>query len=118
MTSNNERAHLGRVAIEAFTAEIEEKGDLEDAVTDLIADVLHYAKEKRLDPSRVAQHALRVWRAEDRDPDGDGARARLRKTAFKRALWYGLAFVGAGSYVLLLVDEAIEQLAAFGYLPP
>jgi hypothetical protein len=94
-----------------------EKGDLEDTVTDLIADLLHYAREKQLDPSRVAQGAWRMWRAEERDPNGDGTSVRKPKMAFKQALWYVVAFIGAVSAALLIFDEATEQLAVFGYWP-
>lgn len=116
-TTNSQRAHLGRGAIDAFMNKIEgEKADLEDTVTDLIADLLHYAREKQLDPSRVAQRAWRLWRAEDRDPNGDGTRVRKPKMAFKQALWALLAILGAVSVALLIFDEAMEQLPVFGYM--
>jgi hypothetical protein len=106
MSRNSERAERARVALDALQTD----GDGEDAIVDLIADLLHYSRERALDPERVAQRALSTWLAEDLDPKGDGRRylgylARIKA----HASWYVLA----AATVALGIDELVEQFAAF-----
>lgn len=108
MTTNGERAQLARAAIDAYQVHHQGGQDLEDTVTDLVADVLHYAREQKLKPSRVADRALGIWRAEERDPSGD--ETNVQPTSNIKALYYGLAFAGAVSVLLLMADEIGEPL--------
>lgn len=106
MSRNGERAERARAALDALQT------DGEDAIVDLVADLLHYARRRTLDPKRVAERAVATWMAEDRDPTGDGKRhLGLGIIAHLRA--HTVLYAMAAVALALVADEITELLHRF-----
>ena len=104
MSRYGERAERARAALDAL-----QDGDGEDAVVDLIADCLHHARRRAMDPERVAERALSTWLAEDRDPTGDGKRhLGLGLIAHLKA--HTVLYVMVAIALALVIDELTEMV--------
>ncbi len=63
--TNADRARWAKNALAVFTAETYsgdepdamDRGDLETAISDLICDLMHYARQKRFDTGSILQQA-------------------------------------------------------------
>ena len=71
--TNTQRAHWAKAALAVFTEltyggdrpETMHPGDLEDAVADLICDLMHFARfHPRMDPAVIHAHALTLFEQE------------------------------------------------------
>lgn len=69
---NTERACWANVALVAFQGAIN-KPDCETALVDLIADLGHLAKKRKLDFLAILRRGIRAWAYEEWDPDEQGA---------------------------------------------
>jgi hypothetical protein len=64
--TNADRAHWAKHALAVFTDETfsgdhpdtMDRSDLEDAITDLICDLLHYSRQQAFDVGTIAQQAF------------------------------------------------------------
>ncbi len=73
--TNADRARWGRNALATFTAETYsganpdtmDERDLEDAIGDLICDLLHYAKQLQFDPPSIAKRSFAHFNIELHD---------------------------------------------------
>ena len=75
LSMNATRADWAHDALRAFA---ERSGDLirlidpddeQDAIADLICDLLHHAASKGYEPIELAKRGVGMWSAEHRDPD-------------------------------------------------
>lgn len=65
---NTQRACWANVGLTAFQHTINE-WDGETAIVDLIADLGHLAKKRKLDYIAILRRGIRAWAYEERDPD-------------------------------------------------
>jgi phage terminase small subunit len=76
--TNADRASWALSALEDFTLATK-VDDATDAVADLIADLLHLARARGLDPNGLVNRAVKVMQAEvEEDEDGDLLAIRRR----------------------------------------
>lgn len=65
---NTERACWANVVLTTFQRIVNEP-DYETALIDLIADLGHLAKKRKLDYLAILHRGIRAWAYEERDPD-------------------------------------------------
>lgn len=67
-TINTQRAGRAAAALTAFQRTVGES-DIETAMVDLIADLGHLAKKRKLEYLAILHRGIRAWAYEERDPD-------------------------------------------------
>jgi len=96
---NTQRACLAAAALDAFQRTIREP-DSETAFADLISDLGHLAKKRKLDYMAVLRRGIRAWAYEESKPHGLGksptvsirvGTTRTKRSAKKRAAKGGAA---------------------------
>lgn len=85
LEQNHDRAEWARVAVKAFRNVCRgsmKDGEpvLDEAVGDLIGDLLHLCEENGLDPLQIARHGISHYVAETFDDDGMGHRVNVDLT--------------------------------------
>lgn len=68
---NTERACWANVVLTTFQRIVNEP-DCETALVDLIADLGHLAKKRKLDYLAILRRGIRAWAFEEQDPDEEG----------------------------------------------